>query len=224
MCAVYAKKDDEEYLFVNVYFPNNHYDSVTFQYELESWLSEAFEENSNINICISGDFNFVFDPQIDSIGRTQTVQEKRVVEIFKKISTKYSLVDTYRVHNDYGGYTWGRDNPCTIRSRLDHIFVSKNMLSNLLSCNTNIRPNESDHKTVYAEFNIEQVKYGPGIIRANSNLLEKPNIKRKIIDTLKNELESIPLIWDPHMKLDFAKYKLRELLLAEGKIAASKMG
>jgi exonuclease III len=221
-CAIYARKDDENYFFLNIYAPNNHYDSVTFFYSVGEWLEEAFNLDSNINIIISGDYNFIINPDIDSVGRSQTAQEKRVVSIFKRIATKYNLVDSYRLLNDYGGFTWGRDNPKTIRSRLDHIFVSKNIRQNLLSCNTNIQPNESDHRTVYAEFQIDNQKYGPGIVRGNSNLLDNSDIKRKVISELKRETENFPNSWNAHTKLDYTKYKLRDLLLKEGKILARR--
>jgi len=219
-CAVYARKEEENYFFLNIYAPNNHYDSVTFLYEVEEWLQEAFEIDSGINIIVSGDFNLVIDQNIDSIGRTQTPQEKRVVEILKRIQTKYNLIDTYRSLNAYGGFTWGRDNPNIIRSRLDYIFISKNMQSNLLSCNSNVQPNESDHRSVYAEFEIDKIKYGPGIVRGNANLFEKPEIKSRILNELRKEVENFPLSWDAHTKLDYTKYKLRDLLLVEGRVLA----
>ena len=172
MCAIYAKKDDEYYMFYNIYAPNNHYDSVTFFYEVQEWLQEAVEIDSGMNIVLAGDFNIVMNPYTDSIGRSQSLQEKKVVSILNKILTRYNLIDSYRLQNEFGGFTWGRDNPHIIRSRLDYIIISKSMKSNFLSCNTNIQPNESDHRTVYAEFEIDKINYGPGIIRGNAALLD----------------------------------------------------
>ncbi len=217
---MYAKKDDEKYFFLNIYAPNNHYDSVTLLYEIDEWLEEAFEYDSGINIVVSGDYNFVIDPNLDSIGRSQLPQEKRVVEIFKRIVTKYNLIDSFKSLNDYGGFTWGRDIPNIIRSRLDYIFISKNMQSSLLSCNSNIQPNESDHQTVFAEFEVDKIKYGPGIIRGNSNLLEKPEVKSRILNELRKEVENFPISWNAHTKLDYVKYKLRDLFLIKGRIQA----
>ncbi len=64
-CAVYAKKDDETYFFLNIYAPNNHYDAIKFFDGVNDWLMEAFDFDSTINIVIGGDYNFIFDPSID---------------------------------------------------------------------------------------------------------------------------------------------------------------
>jgi len=167
-CALYAKKNDENYYFLNVYAPNNHYDALTFYNEVETWLMEAFDFDPTINIVVSGDFNFVFNPEVDSIGRKQSNQEVKVKNTFDQIMTKFELVDTFRRINGYGGFTWGRDNPNYMRSRLDHICVSQNLSNSLLSSNVNIQPNESDHKMVYSEFEIDKVNYGPGIVKTGN--------------------------------------------------------
>ncbi len=127
------------------------------------------------------------------------------------------IVDTFRSLNGYGGFTWGRDRPSYMRSRLDHIFVSKNLSKSLIASNVNSSPNESDHKTLYSEFEINKVLYGPGIIRANSTLFNNPEIKKSILTRLDIETSNFPLSWNPHTKLDFAKFKLREIMLNEGK-------
>jgi len=84
-----------------------------------------------------------------------------------------------------------------------------------------VQPNESDHRTLYSEFEIGRVQYGPGIIRANSNLFNNPSIKNIILNELKTESNNMPAIWNPHTKLDFTKYKLREIMLREGKKIAN---
>jgi len=220
-CALYAKRDDETYFFVNIYAPNDHYEAVSFYKEVEEWVNEAFELDSTINIVISGDFNFVFEPEVDSIGRHQSNQESKVRDQFRTTMTKFNLKDSFRMVNEYGGYTWGRDNPTYIKSRLDYVIASQNLINSLISSNVNIQPNESDHKVVYSEFEIDKVPYGPGIIRVNSNLFNNPVIKETIISKLKSETIGAPLNWNPHTKLDYAKHKLREIMLFEGKKLAN---
>jgi len=127
------------------------------------------------------------------------------------------LIDTYRKSNQYGGFTWGRDNPSYLRSRLDHIFCSKNISNNQISSNVSPLPNESDHRTVYTEFELTRVPYGPGIIRCNASLLDKVSFKCEVKEILENEIINMPSTWNPHIKLDFIKYKLREIMVKEGK-------
>jgi len=217
MCALYARKDSDNFFFLNIYAPNNHYDAITFFYEVEKWLIEATEYDSTINIVISGDYNFVFDCGVDSVGRNQSKQERNVVRLFNAITTRFNLIDTYRKSNQYGGFTWGRDNPSYLRSRLDHIFCSKNISNNQISSNVSPLPNESDHRTVYTEFELTRVPYGPGIIRCNASLLDKVSFKCEVKEILENEIINMPSTWNPHIKLDFIKYKLREIMVKEGK-------
>jgi len=91
------------------------------------------------------------------------------------------------------------------------------MSKSLVASNVNSQPNESDHKVVYSEFEISKIPYGPGIIRANSTLFNDRLIKSTILQQLAEETSKIPLSWNPHTRLDFVKYKLREIMLREGK-------
>ncbi len=91
------------------------------------------------------------------------------------------------------------------------------MSKSLVASNVNSQPNESDHKVVYSEFEISKIPYGPGIIRANSTLFNDRLIKSTILQQLEEETSKTPLSWNPHTRLDFVKYKLREIMLREGK-------
>ena len=168
LCAIYAKKDEETYYFLNLYSPNNHYVAEEFINKIDDWLEEAIEYEPLINIVISGDFNVVFNNQIDCVNRNQTCQEKVVVKKLEQLKLKYKMVDSYRHHNTYGGFTWGRDNPSYLRSRLDHILVSKTLADKSISSNVTANPNESDHNLLYTEISLDRVPYGPGITRANA--------------------------------------------------------
>ena len=140
-----------------------------------------------------------------------------VCDIVDDMMVKHNLVDTYRKINTYGGFTWGRNNPRYLRSRLDHIIVSKSISNSLVTSTTTNEINESDHTLLISEFLIESCPYGPGITRTNSSLLEQPEIKERIIINLNEEINNMPKEWNPHQRLDYYKYKLRLNMLKEGK-------
>jgi len=71
---------------------------------------------------------------------------------------------------------------------------------------------------MYSELEMTDIKFGPGIQRCNSELLNDDEVLRKCQDTLTNELQLIPNHWNPHQTLDFIKMKTREILLAEGRL------
>jgi len=216
-CSVTLNRDGDVYTFVNVYAPNNHYKSFEFLEYIENEIEDILNRHPLTNLIISGDFNFVISQDKDSIGRNKSQQEKIVVDKFLEIAYKYSLVDTFRKLNDHGGYTWGKNNPIFLRSRLDYVFANKVLTNSVTSSYVTYTYNESDHNPVTSEFLIDEVVYGPGIIRGNSSLLEVPEIKNRIELELNKILEQIPKNWNPHQILDFYKYNLRILLLREGR-------
>ncbi len=67
---------------------------------------------------------------------------------------KTNLIDSYREINNYGGYTWGRDNPDYVRSRLDLILTTKKLKNSIINSNVYLAPHESDHRMVITEYSI----------------------------------------------------------------------
>ncbi len=53
--------------------------------------------------------------------KDQSRQEKKFWA--KEMMIRFNLIDSYRLQNTWGGFTWGRDNPNYIRSRLDMILM-----------------------------------------------------------------------------------------------------
>ncbi len=161
-CALHTRKDGETYLFVNIYAPNDHRASIDFFNNIQSKIETFVTVDPLINLVIAGDFNFVFNPQIDSIGRSQSKKEAELVILVENIMIKYNLSDSYRVMNGYGGFTWGKNNPKYVRSRLDHILVNKNLSSNIKASNVTYEFNESDHQYLFTELLISEMNFGPG--------------------------------------------------------------
>ncbi len=179
MCSLTAKKGEDLYYFLNIYAPTNYNDKLSFMNRLEEELTITFNKFPEATSFISGDFNLVLNPALDSINRGQTNNELKATKLLKDIMIKYGLIDTYRTINSYGGFTWGRDNPTYIRSRLDYILSNKSLKHALLGSNVYITPNESDHSLVISEFDISNIDFGPGIIRANSEVLNDAEICKK---------------------------------------------
>ena len=221
ICTLTTKKDDDVYFFINVYAPNNNSDMITLIEQLEEVLWESLDKYPNSLTFISGDFNLILDPEIDSINRKQTSSERNASNRLKEVIARFGLTDSYRVMNPYGGFTWGRNNPTYIRSRLDLIFVSKAISHNIVSSNTYQTPNESDHKLLVTELNLATINYGPGIIRANSDLLKDPEINTHIKNYLDKIIKNTSHL-DPHNQLDYVKMKLKEELIKEGKKKANR--
>jgi hypothetical protein len=222
ICSLTALKNDNVYNYVNVYAPNDHYKAIKFYEEVEEWVKETINKHPTATIIISGDFNFVFSQENDSIGRQTKKQEEILAKCVKRFMNRYGFIDSYRSIHQWGGFTWGRDNPTIIRSRLDHILIKDNMSQNILQSYTNKAPNESDHLLVYTEIEIEEMKFGPGIQRCNSELLNNAEILNRVDKKLQEHMSEMPKDWNPHQKLDYIKMHTRNILLAEGKMKAKQ--
>jgi len=219
ICYLILCKDDEKYCFINVYAPNNHYESQEFFSNLRAIIESVENKFPDINLFVAGDFNVIFDSSVDAVGRFQSKQEQNVINDISSMNIRFNLKDSYRQINKYGGFTWGRNNPTFLRSRLDHIFTQSKMLKQLVSSSVTFIMQESDHGFLFSEFVVDTVDYGPGIVRANSGLFEDPDVKKRVIDLLNEDYnQSKQRGWNPHLILDHHKFVLRQTLLREGRL------
>jgi exonuclease III len=221
ICSLLAKKEEETFFYVNIYAPNDNQLMELFIEELDEYIWQTLDLHPDANLIISGDFNIVINQSIDSVNRNQTVAESRVKDNLLNLLNRLYLNDSYRSLHEYGGFTWGRDNPKYIRSRLDMIFVKKSLTQNILSAETYLQPNESDHKLLVVELDIGRIDFGPGIIRANSTLLDDPEIKVKIKSKILEAIKDSSFM-NPNNRLDFVKMTIRNELLKEGKSVKNK--
>ncbi len=222
ICSLTASKNNKTYLYVNAYAPNDHYKAIEFFHRIENWIQEEIASYPSINIIISGDFNFIFDPNVDSVGRQYKKQEAKVAEMVKRIMTRLNLKDSYREKHKWGGFTWGRNSPMYIRSRLDHILIDANLTNDVIQCMTTRTPYESDHSLLYVEINMDELKFGPGIKRCNADLLNDEIILKRVKENLKEIEREIPNHWNAHQQLDYMKMHTRNIMLVIGKEKAKQ--
>ena len=69
---------------------------------------------------------------------------------------------------------------------------------------------------------MNEMSYGPGIRRCNSELLNCKETFERVEKRLQMCLQNIPTEWNPHQRLDYMKIEVRKELLREGRIAARK--
>ncbi len=111
ICSFTASKNENVLTFMNIYAPNDHYKAMEFLKEIEQHINEVKDKYPGTKLIISGDYNFVFNKDVDAIGRNSKPQEEKVSKEMKRIMTRHSLIDSYRQLHSWGGFTWGRDNP-----------------------------------------------------------------------------------------------------------------
>ena len=155
---------------INVYVPNgSSLDSDKFEYKinwlncLASFLDEQFKKGELI--CLMGDFNIapsnldIHDAKKYEGGIMATEKERKALNNV----LKERLIDSFRLfEKNTGHWSWWdyRNNAYESNKgwRIDHIYITKELLSKLKSCvidsnpRSNLRP--SDHAPVMIELNL----------------------------------------------------------------------
>ena len=158
---------------INVYVPNgSSIASDKFEYKI-NWLNclaSFLDEQSQDGglICLMGDFNIapsaldIHDPQKYEGGIMASNKERNALNNV----LKGRLIDSFRIfEKNTGNWSWWdyRNNAYELNKgwRIDHIYISKELSSNLKSCvidslpRTNLRP--SDHAPVMIDLNLDDI-------------------------------------------------------------------
>ena len=155
---------------INVYVPNgSSLDSDKFTYKinwlncLASFLDE--QEKEGELICLMGDFNIaptaldIHDPnKYEGVIMASEMERKALNNVLKE-----RFIDTFRIfEKNSGHWSWWdyRNNAYELNKgwRIDHIYISKKLSSQLKSCVIDSSPREnlrpSDHAPVMIDLNL----------------------------------------------------------------------
>tara|TARA_B100000212_G_scaffold341780_1_gene326037 strand:- start:881 stop:1726 length:846 start_codon:yes stop_codon:yes gene_type:complete len=157
---------------INVYVPNgSSINSDKFEYKI-NWLKKlkeylTYQEVREESTCLLGDFNIALnDNDIYSPERyCGSIMASEIERENLKIILGSRLIDSFRVFEKFSGHwSWWdyRNNAFELNKgwRIDHIYISNNLLSNLKSSviestqRANIQP--SDHAPVMVDLNLQE--------------------------------------------------------------------
>lgn len=133
--------DDLHVLLVNVYGPN--LDTPTFYTNLLQHIENLF---TNQRIVLGGDFNLIFDKELDSMNYKSLNNPKSRLELLRLIEI-LNLKDFFRENNpNLKKYTWRRKTPVK-QARLDFFLISDTLqnMSPMIKIENSYR---SDHSPV----------------------------------------------------------------------------
>ena len=169
----------------------------------------VFDNISEHRIIIGGDWNFVQEVNLDTVGGNPSLKLLSIAE-FLKIKSKFDLCDIFRIrYPTKKRFTYFQRNPILGR-RLDLFLVSNSVQDNIDKCL--VLPSlSSDHSPVMISVKSasNQFKKGPSYWKFNNSLIGNEtfcnNLEQKI-ETLKTELSSI----EPQMKWELLKFEIRQ--------------
>jgi exonuclease III len=208
MLNVVLQNEDEEsgVILSNVYYPNDHKAAIEFSEKAYLDILKLQSEYPNFVTVCGGDFNTCFTEK-DRMNRSTSVIEQQLAITISENNKVTKLADGYRHLNPEKGYTWKRGNQY---SRLDHIFVSRELLPLITSALTDWSFDKSDHAAVILTIDKkEEVQKGPGIVKINVKILEDVKVANDVGMEIQRMMNQAEIHWDPHTKLEFLKVAIR---------------
>ena len=131
---------------------------------------------------IAGDLNTTLDPQWDRVGyvRDDHWRSREIINDWAEDEDGNCMLDAFRLMNpEQREFTW-RNKNLNQQARLDYILVSENLLFALKKCIIIHHPwTISDHSTVLATFQMEEIERGPGSFRAMPGIQFTPTQRKK---------------------------------------------
>jgi hypothetical protein len=172
-------------------------------------------------ILWGGDFNIVFNQELDRKGGKEKIQLKdQCIEIVDEISNRFELNDTWRLKNpDSKRFTWRQKNP-QIHSRLDYWFLSDSIFDWVEEIKIIPAP-RTDHSAVYISVSsFAKSDRGRGYWKLNNTIIDEENYIigiREGLEVWKAETDEI----DNRSKWEYIKFKIRQFSITYSKKKAS---
>ena len=113
---------DERFSLINIYAPNAEESQVCFYSQLKKIMLQKVPTDNYV--LLGGDFNIVMDLRKDRKTDARTSASSnycRIMSTLNYIKGYYQIQDIWRVKNPLASrYTWRRNNPSRVSSRLDY--------------------------------------------------------------------------------------------------------
>ena len=199
-----------------VYAPNCHREAANFFQDFYNSLDEVTSDlllsNETFDVVVCGDFNVVLDPALGSINRTSSRSEMELAQFVNESMLLRALHEPVTL-NQQQCYTWRRG---ICLSKLDYVFVSKDLLPMVVSTKINWHEfgSKFDHAAVRVEFkSISEIVKGRGFPKLYQTDIRAEADKQWLAAQLSKCQEQFLNHWNPHQKLEFIKTMLRSKTL-----------
>ena len=201
---------------MNIYAPNNELNQFNFFHFINNTLNRLVK--SDDYILIGGDFNTIFDKNLDRKGGSTVFTRKHddIVNILKDIIAFCQLNDTWRLkHPDKKRFTWRQRTP-PIHSRLDYWLTSDTLFDTVEDIDI-IPGLRSDHSAITLHLSsIKNQQKGKGLWKLNNSFLKEDIYIKGLTEHLQSwQIECGNI--DPRGKWEYLKYKIRQFSITYGK-------
>lgn len=192
------------YSIISIYAPTQ--DKPREQLETLEKLEQFLQEMESTNIIIGGDFNFIFDPNLDKNSSSPSHPAARATRA--KITTMqddWALVDIWRIRNPTSkNYTFRRGN---YASRLDFFLISAHLSDTANNIKIQLLAH-SDHALISCDLRPTSENRGPGLWRFDASLLSNKDFMTEITQFLTNWTAPEETL-DPNSLWEWLKFELQ---------------
>ena len=211
-----AMIQDSHFLLLNVYAPNKCAKQGEFFRSISDEIKACV--TPDCSIVVGGDFNVVFDPELDGSGGNK--KKKDSVKYLEDIGFEQDLVDIWRIRNPAKKcYTWRQKSPI-IQRRLDFWLVSDILQDDIESVDI-IPSTRSDHSAIVLSFNgLDDSNRGPSFWKFNATLVNDNEYCQLLDENFKTWLEEFKEVVDKRALWDLLKYKIRQFTIKYSKMKA----
>ena len=166
--AVSFVLNNEDFVLVNVYGPDNEANKCSFFQDLEVVI-EYFPPT--YNILVAGDFNVVLDNNLDIIAGGQ--HNDQYVKRFNEFLCKADLYDAWRIfHGQEKQFSWSSNSSPWKARRLDYVLVNSVLFNKVIIASHMFPVPNTDHCWVEIELHLHAIKRGPSYWKSNKSLLK----------------------------------------------------
>ena len=204
-----SNENNISYILANVYAPNpNNAEKIDFFDRLFDTVSELEERFDCSNVIMAGDFNLIFETK-EAKNRLYTAQERRIAEYVKDQMISHNLKDSWEGKTSF---TWRRPNT-DIFSRIDRVLFARDSFE-LVRVKDNWSYSYSDHAAVIAGLKLKSKTNltRSRITRLDPSLTKSQHYGNLVVAGFNSMIETMPIDWNPHLKLEFAKMCIRTVV------------
>ena len=206
LLALQIKNDDQDFFLCNLYFPTR--DKVQEQLTLLNTVKEVINENECLNTILGGDFNTVFNPEIDKQGGDMNNCTNMYTDELTAFMEAYDLVDAIRLQHPYKKIFTRVQRSPPVLSRIDHWLISSHLINYMNSANA-LPGIKSDHSIISLHICSSSVNRGRGFWKFNTSLLKDLEYINKVNDIIQNLKDETSYMTDKQLRWDFIKSEIR---------------
>ena len=173
-------------------------------------------------LILGGDWNAVFDRNLDTSGGNPTLKLNTLAEISKMLSM-FDLCDIYRIRYPHQKrFTFRQRTPRKLR-RLD-FFLTSRALQERISAIDILTSVHSDHSPVVLKFNlVRPYSPGPSFWKFNASLVREANFCQQI-SVIIEEIRTGHQDLSHQAKWEFLKYKIRSFCMSFSEMHTLRCG